>query len=53
MAVVAGVGAGKSTWVEDVLAKKGNVLWVTSRKAPVEQVINKEQSVFKKSTAGL
>ena len=35
--ICAGVGAGKSTWVDKVLASKGNVLCITSRKAPVEQ----------------
>lgn len=48
IAIYAGVGAGKSSWVEEVLTLKGSVLWVTSRKAPVEQVTNKEQSVFRK-----
>lgn len=46
--ILAGVGAGKSTWVEEVLATKGNVLWVTSRRIPVEQVTSKKQSVFSK-----
>lgn len=41
--IVAGVGAGKSTWVKNVLAKKpaaeGNVLFITSRRAKVNQDI--------------
>lgn len=39
--IVAGVGAGKSTWVKNVLARKpagkGNVLFITSRRAKVEE----------------
>lgn len=38
--LIAGVGAGKSSWVKDVLAKKGNVLFVTSRRAKVDEDIN-------------
>lgn len=34
--LIAGVSSGKSTWVKDVLSKKGNVLFVTSRKAKAE-----------------
>lgn len=33
--LVGGVGSGKSTWVTEVLVKKGSVLFVTSRKAKV------------------
>lgn len=35
--LIAGVGSGKSTWVKDVLAKKGSVLFVTSRRAKVDE----------------
>ena len=35
--LIAGVGSGKSTWVKDVLAKKGPVLFVTSRRAKVDE----------------
>lgn len=38
--LIAGVGSGKSTWVKEVLTKKGNVLFVTSRKAKVEEDIH-------------
>ena len=38
--VLAGVGAGKSTWVKETLSKKGSVLFVTSRKAKVEADVN-------------
>lgn len=42
--IIAGVGAGKSSWVKNVLAKKpaaeGNVLFITSRRAKVNQDIN-------------
>ena len=38
--LIAGVGAGKSSWVKNVLAKKGNVLFVTSRRAKVDEDIN-------------
>lgn len=38
--LIAGVGSGKSTWVKDVLAKKGTVLFVTSRKSKVEEDVN-------------
>lgn len=34
--LIAGVGSGKSTWVKDVLTQKGNVLFITSRRAKVE-----------------
>lgn len=33
--LISGVGSGKSTWVKDVLSKKGRVLFITSRKAKV------------------
>lgn len=42
--LIAGVGAGKSSWVKDVLTKKGNVLFVTSRRAKVDEDIG--NSVF-------
>lgn len=42
--LIAGVGAGKSSWVKDVLTQKGNVLFVTSRRAKVDEDI--ENSVF-------
>ena len=35
--LIAGVGAGKSTWVKKVLANKGSVLFVTSRRAKVDE----------------
>ena len=38
--LIAGVGAGKSTWVKDVLAPKGNVLFITSRRAKVDEDIS-------------
>lgn len=38
--ILAGVGAGKSTWVKEVLAKDGNVLFITSRRAKVDEDIN-------------
>ena len=38
--LIAGVGSGKSTWVKDVLSKKGSVLFVTSRKIKVEEDTN-------------
>lgn len=38
--LIAGVGAGKSSWVKKVLALKGNVLFVTSRRAKVDEDIN-------------
>lgn len=34
--VISGVASGKSSWVKDVLSKKGSVLFVTSRKAKAE-----------------
>ena len=37
--LIAGVGSGKSTWVKEVLTKKGSVLFITSRKAKVEEDI--------------
>lgn len=36
---IAGVGSGKSTWVKDVLTQKGNVLFITSRRAKVDEDI--------------
>lgn len=38
--LIAGVGAGKSTWVKKVLAKKENVLFITSRRAKVDEDVN-------------
>lgn len=38
--LIAGVGSGKSTWVKDVLTKQGSVLFITSRKAKVEEDVN-------------
>ena len=35
--VISGVGSGKSTWVKEKLTKKGTVLFITSRKAKVEE----------------
>ena len=35
--LIAGVGSGKSTWVKEVLTQKGSVLFITSRKAKVEE----------------
>ena len=35
--LIAGVGAGKSTWVKEILPEKGNVLFVTSRRAKVDE----------------
>ena len=37
--LIAGVGSGKSTWVTNELTQKGNVLFVTSRKAKVNEDI--------------
>lgn len=37
--LIAGVGSGKSTWVKDVLTQKGNVLFITSRRAKVDEDI--------------
>ena len=37
--LVAGVGSGKSTWVKEVLVKKGSVLFITSRRAKVDEDI--------------
>lgn len=52
--LIAGVGSGKSTWVKDVLAKKGTVLFVTSRKAKVEEDINSScfSDIVKWNTVG-
>lgn len=35
--LIAGVGAGKSTWVKEVLSKEGSVLFITSRRAKVDE----------------
>ena len=35
--LLGGVGSGKSTWVTEVLTKKGSVLFITSRKAKVQE----------------
>jgi len=43
--ICAGVGAGKNTWVDEVLCKKGSVLCVTSRKATVEQGTTSEKNL--------
>lgn len=47
--LIAGVSSGKSTWVKDVLTQKGSVLFVTSRKAKVEEDVNNScfSEVFK------
>ena len=37
--LIAGVGSGKSTWVKDVLTQKGHVLFITSRRAKVDEDI--------------
>lgn len=46
--LIAGVGAGKSSWVKNVLANKkgaeGNTLFITSRRAKVDE--DTEQSLF-------
>lgn len=42
--LIAGVGSGKSTWVKEVLTKKGHVLFITSRRAKVDEDI--ESSTF-------
>lgn len=34
--IISGVASGKSSWVKDVLSRKGSVLFVTSRKAKAE-----------------
>lgn len=44
--LIAGVGAGKSTWVIEVLSRKGSVLFVTSRRVKVDEDLKK--SVFEK-----
>ncbi len=47
--LIAGVGSGKSTWVKEVLSQKGNVLFVTSRRAKVEEdIANSCFSSFRK-----
>jgi len=38
--LLGGVGSGKSTWVSDILTKKGSVLFVTSRKAKVREDVH-------------
>lgn len=38
--LIAGVGAGKTEWVKQVLAKKGNVLLITSRRAKADEDTN-------------
>lgn len=35
--LIAGVGAGKSTWVKEVLPQEGSVLFITSRRAKVDE----------------
>lgn len=42
--LIAGVGAGKSTWVKEVLPEKGSVLFVTSRRAKVDE--DEKDSVY-------
>lgn len=42
--LIAGVGAGKSTWVKEILPEKGNVLFVTSRRAKVDE--DEKDSIF-------
>lgn len=51
--LIAGVGSGKSTWVKDILSKKGSVLFVTSRRAKVDEDIrNSCFSAFHKAHFG-
>jgi len=52
--LLGGVGSGKSTWVVDVLTKKGSVLFVTSRKAKVREDVNCTcfSDVFRWNTTG-
>lgn len=51
--LIAGVGSGKSTWVKDILSKKGSVLFVTSRRAKVDEDIkNSCFSAFHKTYLG-
>ena len=38
--LLSGVGSGKSTWVKSVLAEDGNVLFITSRRAKVDEDVN-------------
>ena len=38
--LIAGVGAGKSTWVKEILTKKGSVLFITSRRVKVDEDVN-------------
>lgn len=49
--LIAGVGAGKSSWVKDVLTKKGNVLFITSRRAKVDEDVR--DSIFKNAIRAL
>lgn len=41
--ILAGVGAGKSTWVKEVLATNNNVLFITSRRAKVDEDTNNSE----------
>ena len=41
---IAGTGSGKSSWVKEVLAQKGKVLFITSRKAKVLE--DENNSIF-------
>lgn len=52
--LIAGVCSGKSTWVKDVLTKKGSVLFITSRKAKAESDIKNStfSDVLKWNTEG-
>ena len=43
--IAAGVGAGKTYWVKKVLAKQGSVLFVTSRRAKVDEDENDSKFV--------
>lgn len=35
--IVSGVGSGKTTWVKEILAKRGRVLFITSRRAKADE----------------
>lgn len=35
--IVSGVGSGKTTWVKEILAKRGKVLFITSRRAKADE----------------
>ena len=35
--IAAGVGSGKTYWVKNVLSKQGRVLFITSRRAKVDE----------------